>query len=134
MLINEMSNQGHVYSPQQTLITRASELLDLPVEFIPPAIERLSKDDRIRLDNFDLGGLLSGNKNVLHEQTAIYLTPFYYGETGVAEQLFALAQLGPKREVWNSIAAFQAWMFSRLSKIACPPNNVRLSLPASILL
>jgi exodeoxyribonuclease V alpha subunit len=83
--LNEMSNEGHVYAPEETLIARACELLNLPAELIPDGIKRLSQEDRVYLDHFSMDKSQS-DKNI-HEETAVYLTPFYHGEVGVAERL-----------------------------------------------
>jgi exodeoxyribonuclease V alpha subunit len=89
--LNEMSGNGHVYSPRETLIQKASALLEVAGDLIPPALERLSRDDRVRLDILpDLDAAGEGNHS-LREETAVYLTPFYFSETGVAERLRALA-------------------------------------------
>jgi exodeoxyribonuclease V alpha subunit len=92
--LNEMSNSGHVYSPQQELFDRVTALLEVSPDLILPAMEALSQDDRIRVDLLPhLAGLSS--PAVLREQTAVYLTPFYHGETSVAEKLRALALFRP---------------------------------------
>src|SRR5512134_340608 len=48
--LNEMSDDGHVYTPRPVLAERATELLGVAPELIPGALERLARDDRIRLD------------------------------------------------------------------------------------
>jgi exodeoxyribonuclease V alpha subunit len=94
--LNEMSNSGHVYSPQQELIEKATALLEIAPDLVLPAMEALSKDDRIRVDLLPhLTGLSS--PEALREQTAVYLTPFYHGEMSVAEKLRALALARPTR-------------------------------------
>jgi exodeoxyribonuclease V alpha subunit len=91
-----MSNSGHVYSPQQELIEKATALLEIAPDLVLPAMEALSKDDRIRVDLLPhLTGLSS--PEALREQTAVYLTPFYHGEMSVAEKLRALALARPTR-------------------------------------
>jgi exodeoxyribonuclease V alpha subunit len=74
--------------------------LGVAAELIPPALERLTEDDRIRPEMLPLN-----HKEVKTTQTpavgesqaayayaspVIYLTPFYFGEKGVAERLKAL--------------------------------------------
>ena len=46
--LNDTVNEGHVYAPQELLVQRAVELLGVSQELIPPALERLTQDDRIR--------------------------------------------------------------------------------------
>ncbi len=94
--LNEMVNDGHVYSPQQALLDRATELLNVDQGLMAPALERLSNADRVRLDRLKTGEAVPGTTGI-HEMNAVYLTPFYHGETGVAERLRALAQGGQSR-------------------------------------
>jgi exodeoxyribonuclease V alpha subunit len=88
--LNEMSNEGHVYSPREVLLQKAAELLEVDPSLIPPAVERLAKDERIRVD---LLPLQAGKEDTaaIREQTAVYLAPFYAGETGVAAHLRRIA-------------------------------------------
>jgi len=85
--LNEMSNNGHVYSPEQALLDRAVDLLEVPPEMILPAVDRLNQNDRVRLDHLPAPDNKSGSAQ---EESAIYLTPFYVSEVGVAEKLHTL--------------------------------------------
>ncbi|HEX6034155.1 MAG TPA: ATP-dependent RecD-like DNA helicase, partial [Anaerolineales bacterium] len=98
--LNETIEEGHVYVPRETLASRAIELLGVPSELIPTAIERLAQDDRIRPEMLPLN---RQEEKTAHAQTVaesqaayatpvIYLTPLYFGEKGVAERLKALAR------------------------------------------
>ena len=77
--LGELADEGHVYAPQPVLLATAAELLGVTVEHIPPAIERLEKDGRVR-------------RETLPEQPdpAVYLTPFYQAEVNVAARLRGL--------------------------------------------
>jgi exodeoxyribonuclease V alpha subunit len=102
--LNEMSDDGHVYSPQAELARRAVELLNVSPELIPPALDRLAQQDRIRPDLIPLDRESArpnrpadspGPRGVaetpgLYASPVIYLTPLYFGEKGVAERLGAL--------------------------------------------
>jgi len=100
--LNEMSDDGHVYAPQDELTQKAIELLEVSIDLIPSALDRLADDDRVRPDlipsNADsplLRGKELGAKVVAkfpenYGAPVIYLTPFYFGEKGVAERLVAL--------------------------------------------
>jgi exodeoxyribonuclease V alpha subunit len=102
--LNDMSNDGHVYAPQALLAERAVELLSTDPDLIQPALDRLSKEDRIRSDVLptEITGALETTSQGVAEPgadyrvpaiaPAIYLTPFYFGEVGVAERLRALAE------------------------------------------
>src|SRR5688572_11029844 len=53
--MNEMIDEGHVYAPKERLAERAVELLEVLIERISPALERLAQDDRIRADMAPMG-------------------------------------------------------------------------------
>ena len=96
--LNEMINDGHVFSPHDLLLWRATELLEVPKELLPPALERLAQEDRIRPDMIPFNNRKDGKeKQAVSESQgtygmqAIYLTPLYFGEKGVAERVKTLA-------------------------------------------
>ncbi|HJW89252.1 MAG TPA: ATP-dependent RecD-like DNA helicase [Anaerolineales bacterium] len=125
--LNAMTDQGHVYAPHQLLVERAVELLEVPAELVPPAIERLGRDERVRHEILPFletqpggssavtgqpaggekptGGEMAaaGKQTAVGEQAAdygqpaVYLTPLYYGEIGVAERVRSLSSALPTR-------------------------------------
>jgi exodeoxyribonuclease V alpha subunit len=105
--LNEMTDEGHVYAPRRVLEERAAGLLDeVPPELIPHAVERLARDERVRLEQLPFPGEAGqgspegrqvGEASAAYGQTAVYLPPLYYGESGVAAQLRQLADALPTR-------------------------------------
>ncbi len=102
--LNEMTGDGHVYSPQPFLAERAVELLEVAPDLIQPALERLAQDGRIRCEPVPAAGLSpAGDSAAVREpaaaygQPAVYLSALYYGETGVAQRLHALNSAFPTR-------------------------------------
>jgi len=118
-VLNQMTDEGHVYAPLPLLVEKAAELLVVDAGLLPAAVERLAKDDRVRQEVIPfphLGeGRKTGNLGVstssaggntqisdIHEpavpygQPAVYLTPLYLSETGVAERLRKLADASPR--------------------------------------
>jgi exodeoxyribonuclease V alpha subunit len=103
--LNENSNDGNVYAPQPLLAQQAAELLQVAPEAIPPALERLAQEQAIHeeLLPFQVDESQNPQGTALAEapaaygQAAVYLTPLYYSETGVAERLAALASAWPSR-------------------------------------
>jgi exodeoxyribonuclease V alpha subunit len=99
--LNETIDEGHVYVPREALAGRAIELLDVTPELIPPALERLAQDDRIRPEMLPLNHKEEKTKHAVAEAApayqapVIYLTPLYFGEKGVAERLKALVNAKP---------------------------------------
>ena len=71
--LNELSNEGHVYAIEEQLIEAAKKLLEADEEPIRQAIsEMIASEDLIR------------------ENEAIYLPPFYHSERGTAKKLLTL--------------------------------------------
>jgi exodeoxyribonuclease V alpha subunit len=133
--LNEMTDDGHVFAPKELLAERTVELLGVPSELVPPALERLAQDDRVRQEVLPIGphspvplpqiteqgrdsqlpppvigrapvqntGAGGEGRSQVREaqisygQPAVYLTPLYYGETGVADRLRSLASTLPSR-------------------------------------
>ena len=108
--LNEMVNDGHVYAPRDLLTQRAIELLEVPPERIPPALDHLAEDDRIRPDMIPLPGTkVESSSHAIAESPGnystpvIYLTPLYFSEKGVAERLKKLASVKTHAKVTNQI-------------------------------
>ena len=73
--LNELSNEGHVSAVEEQLIETAKKLLEAEEEPIRQAVaEMIASEDLIR------------------EDEAIYLPPFYHSERGTAKKLLALLQ------------------------------------------
>ena len=72
--LNETINEGHVYAPQELLAQRAVELLEVPPELIPPALERLAQEDRIRPEMIPL----DNNKKATSQAISESSNPIWY--------------------------------------------------------
>lgn len=98
--LGELADDGHVYAPEAALTAKATELLGVPPAVIPPALDRLTADDRLRRDT------LTSDPPT----PAIYLTPFYHAEAGVASRLAVLIRTPSSRlsvfqsRDWESLA------------------------------
>jgi exodeoxyribonuclease V alpha subunit len=104
--LNEMTSDGHVFSPLNILIERAVALLEVEPVLIPPALERLSLDQRVHQEILPfIPEVKTHNSQVdklaelpgVYGQNAVYLTPLYYGEIGVAERFERLSTALPSR-------------------------------------
>jgi len=71
--LNQLSNDGHVYAVKEQLIETAKKLLSVEVEPLESALQEMI-----------------GVEDVILEEEAIYLPPFYYAETGTARKLLNL--------------------------------------------
>lgn len=68
--LNQLADEGHVYTEKEQLIAKSTELLNTEWEAVTDALEKI----------------LNTNDLILDEE-AIYLPPFYMAETGVARRL-----------------------------------------------
>lgn len=68
--LNQLADEGHIYAEKEHLISKSTELLDTEREAVSDALEKI----------------LNTNDLILDEE-AIYLPPFYMAETGVARRL-----------------------------------------------
>lgn len=94
--LNEMIENGHVYAPREMLIGKTLELLGVSPDLIPPALERLKQEERIRPELVPMSDKRTQSDQSIAEAQAgygipvIYLTPLYFGEKGVAERIKSL--------------------------------------------
>jgi exodeoxyribonuclease V alpha subunit len=134
--LNEMINDGHVYSPQNLLVERAIELLGVSKDLIPPALDRLSEDERIRPEMLpsSKGPDQPDSQKIAEAQSTygtpvIYLPPYYFGEKGVADRLSTLAYAKKSPETTRQTIPLD----KNLSEEQKTAIQTALSWPVSIL-
>jgi exodeoxyribonuclease V alpha subunit len=74
-VLNQLTEDGHVYYPEADLIREAQEILKVDQEIITKAVGELSREKEIILEHID------------ETHKAVYLAPFYVAETGVCDLL-----------------------------------------------
>lgn len=72
--LGELAGAGHIYAEHGQLLVKASALLNAEEEYIVMTVDQMVKDN-----------------DLITEENAIYLPPFYYSETGTANKLIKLA-------------------------------------------
>ena len=134
--LNEMINDGHVYTPKDLLAQRAVELLGVQLELISPALEHLAQDDRIRADMIPLlNRKAEPTKQAISDSQGnystpvIYLTPLYFSEKGVAERLKKLASAKLPAKAINQVSL----PMENLSEEQRSALDMALAHPVSIL-
>jgi exodeoxyribonuclease V alpha subunit len=134
-VLNQGTDEGHVYLPSPELIRRAAELLEVSLEQVGAGLLRLRGSERVKLAptpgaeatafHWTVTQLFEPQEDInvvadstagytvptpsdvqalLQEEQAVYLTPFYYSEVGVANRVRNLVQSGKSR-----LAIFQSW-------------------------
>jgi len=81
-VLNQLTEEGHVYYPENRLIHRAREILHVDEEIIFQAVKELSKEKELFLEDLEPEGNFR----------AVFLAPFYVAETGVAQRLMNLKE------------------------------------------
>ena len=84
--LNELADEGHTFAVREQLIQKGVALLDAPENAITAALENMITEQDLILD-----------------EDAIYLPPFYYAETGSANKLRRLIAAPASRELPENI-------------------------------
>lgn len=108
--LDQFSNDGSVFCPLEILVKNASDLLNVRSELISPGVERIETQDQIKQEFIPPIRPMDRGEDVIVETTfsdgtgiadpipgiqAVYLTPLYYSEIGVARRLAELAAVIP---------------------------------------
>ena len=96
--LGKMADDGHVYAPQGELIHESTRILEVPAELVTAGIVSLSAEQQLQVE--PLTYPVPGDEpatEVMREERAIYLPPFYYGEIGVANRLRAILNVERSR-------------------------------------
>ncbi len=102
-VLNELTEDGHVYYPEKDLVNKANEILKVEREIIPKAIAELSIEKEIFIEEI----------NGVGESKAVYLSPFYIAETGIAQRFKALKEFSSSIRPINPEKAIE-WVQQKL--------------------
>lgn len=81
--LSTLADDGHVFAVRKQLMEKAVALLEAEEEFIIMTIDQMLKE-----------------KDLIQEEDAIYLPPFYYAEMGTAKKLLKLAAQPAGDNLW----------------------------------
>ncbi len=102
--LNEMTNDGHVFTPLPVLVEKATALLGTDNALLSPALDRLAQEGRVKqevLPSPSPRGVGEGSIKSIKEPSpvynppAIFLAPLYYCETGLAKKIRELTMALP---------------------------------------
>ena len=101
--LSTLTDQGHVFSPQNKLIHDTAELLSVQPDQVTASLDTLEQTDRIKREviypmktegrrmkdetSVALPSSFTLHPSVLKDEAAVYLAPFYQGEVNVAKRL-----------------------------------------------
>lgn len=104
--LNEMTNDGHVFTPLPELVEKTASLLGVGEDHLLPALERLAQEGRVKQEMLPLTALSEGDGNASRSvkesyssygHTAVYLASLYVCETSLARKLHQIAKALPTR-------------------------------------
>lgn len=98
--LSNLADDGHVYALKEQLVKRAAELLEAEESSIIMTLDQMLHDKDLIRQKLERERLEDGEIMVLE---AIYLPPFYYAETGVANKLKRLADSPAGDRLWTSL-------------------------------
>jgi len=124
--LSEMADEGHVYAPQEELITTAAQMLEVPADLVREGVDALEREQEIYREPiaYPMAGAQTGSESALRETTpdsAVYLRPFYYGEVGVAGRLSRMLARPESR-----LQVFRSAMWDLL--LSTPDGPIALSV------
>jgi exodeoxyribonuclease V alpha subunit len=94
--MNELVNEGHTFAPQENLLKKAINLLEVPPELVQAALDRLVCEERLSEDHLPFLSE-SSLENLEQKQVVYYLPAFFFCEVGIAERIQVLATALPSR-------------------------------------
>lgn len=100
--IEAMVQEGHVYIPEQVLISKSQKILEVSNDIIPIALQTLKAEKRVVIDPLPLAQVsIPKNTTAKEIESAVcdvcYLPSMYYSEVGVAAKLKELSYALPSR-------------------------------------
>lgn len=108
-VLNQISEEGHVYYPREMLIKKCQEILGVEQEIIAQAFAPLAADGRIVIE--DVRGS-AGAEGVSAE--AVYPARYYFAETGIANKLKSLISAPLSKRAIDAPKAVE-WVQQQLS-------------------
>ncbi len=154
--LSQSADRGHVFLPQSALVREASALLEVKPGQVEAAFDPLIQAEQIRREivypivgalprqrpdelshpptdeyrdnreRLSLTPAVDQHARALLEDPAIYLTPFYHGEVGVARRLSTLID-APASRLRQFAAADWPRLFNELDAVAGRHATARLS-------
>jgi len=108
-VLDLLSGEGHVYAPREHLVAECRKVLNIDRETVHKALDKLTTDRRIVVEDI---GRNTGSAG--QTESAVYLTPFFVCETGLAERLKFL-RTAPKRLRPVRVEDALTWVQKRLA-------------------
>ncbi len=96
--LSQMADDGHVYAPEGELVHESVRILQVLPGLVGQGVQALLDEQELKEDPLTYSSPDDQPPGPsLHEERAIYLPPFFYGEVGVANRFKALLGVVPSR-------------------------------------
>ena len=116
-VLNQLSDEGHVYYPKEGLLEKSSEILGVDRSTISEALTQLATQKRIITE-----GLFTETDHAIASEVAVYLSSFYTCEVGIASRLKKLLRAPYSRRKIDAEKAVE-WIQKQLS-LSLAPNQI----------
>ena len=90
--LNRLSDEGHCYARRDQLLKTGAELLAVEESVLPPVLDEMVRQDDVKTEMIDGEDSAPG-------ETAVYLPPFWFAETGTAKRLKQIFSSPPSVKV-----------------------------------
>ena len=114
--LNELADEGHTFAVREQLIQKGVALLDAPKNAITAALEKMIVEQDLILDD-----------------DAIYLPPFYYAETGASKKLGRLLSAPASKELPEDIPLAKIETLSGIRYDAAQIEAIRQAAAAKVM-
>jgi exodeoxyribonuclease V alpha subunit len=108
-VLNQLSDEGHVYFPYEPLILKSCEILEVDRETVARALERLTHHQKIIIEDWS-----NRPDGVQENDKAVYLYMYHLGEAGIARSLKRLINTSKSVRDVDSQKAIE-WVQGRLA-------------------
>jgi len=107
-VLQQLSEEGHVYFPYEPLVDKCKEILEVDQEVIGKAIGSITLENKIVIEdlNQDLETFQTNHK-------AVYLKSFHLAETGIADHLLRLTA-SPKKMRKIEVGRALTWVQEKI--------------------
>lgn len=107
-VLHELSDDGHIYYPYDSLVSKCAHVLEVEEAMVPYALESIASQKKIIIDkletrNHNPGHLAStaGSAPETGEVRAVYLTPLHVAELGIVNRLKTLSSFPKQMRLIN---------------------------------
>lgn len=116
-VLNQLSDEGHVYYPHEGLLEKCCEVLGVGRKIISEALSSLATQRRIAVET-----LFAETDDTVESEVAVYLSSFHVCELGIASRLKKLLDAPYSRRKIDPEKAVE-WVQKQLS-MSLAPNQI----------